>query len=86
MTSARAGCIEVNLCAWVNGGVSICRGIIAGRSRLHAGASLRFLFDDVPHHKALNTQMRRLQEEREWDRFDGRGDRLVRSTTRFNFL
>lgn len=36
-------------------------GIIMGRPRLRTAASLSFLFDDVPHHKALNTQMRRLR-------------------------
>lgn len=39
----------------------VCWGIITGRPRLRAAASLSFLFDDVPHHKALNTQMRRLR-------------------------
>lgn len=35
-------------------------GLSRGRPRLRAAASLSFLFDDVPHHKALNTPMRRL--------------------------
>lgn len=47
----------------------VCWGIITGRPRLHAAASLSFLFDDVPHHKALNTQMRRLRGRVEMGEF-----------------
>lgn len=51
-----------NLCARANSrGLRLLGGIITGRPRLRTAASLSFLFDDVPHHKALNTQMRRLQ-------------------------
>lgn len=41
---------------------SVCKGgggLSRGRPRLRTAASLSFLFDDVPHHKALNTQMER---------------------------
>lgn len=44
------------------------RGLVSARS-----AALRFLFDGVPRHKALNTQMRRLRwGEWKWEHSDGR--------------
>lgn len=48
-------------------GSCVCQGIIAGRPRLCVTASLSFLFDDVPHYKALNTLMRRLRGQVEME-------------------
>lgn len=50
----------VSVCGLIVGSC-ICQGIIAGRPRLCVTASLSFLFDDVPRHKALNTLTKRLQ-------------------------
>lgn len=44
-------------------------GIILGRTHLRTAASPSSLFDDVPHYKALNTQMSRLRGEVEMGAF-----------------